>query len=744
MTSDKGLLKRAAAIRTLQRVASSSGLGASGGMNVAGTPGSAGASDREAESGITTEERREISAAIDVVSRANRIASGGAPLEVTARKRGILLPLVVNAAAILVTVAVLFFLARGFVARDTAIIAQGSGLASAEGKLLQELKRESDARLRERDRAIADIQVKMQTVDKERNDLVATMDERVTAREAQLRTQLQDELNKERASLEGQGLSAAGVQSRLKAFADQKNQELQRELAAFKAQAAADRAAADLTYKKLGDEYARNMSALGAERKKILDDAQAQEDKLRATVDEKTRQLEAQGASARAALDRAKAELARLQSGHDAAQAAEDRIVGFYSTIKQAFQDRRFDAAASAADDLSAYLDDPAVATLPTLQARRPMDLFVAETLAGEARTELQNAVADTSQLLDQARLLGEVEDAARAADAAQKAGDRATADAKYQEALSKVPEILAAYQWFVGEAAAAEAARRDQVARDAAAAVAADTLASRPSLDAGATALAAGRWKEAIDDYLAVLTNWPKAEGAAEAVGGIRAADRGLSGALADLAASSAKSQVGADAKARGLADSLAAAASDNVDLSRQNADLSARIASLESRARAMAEENARLADQLRHVPKAATVAASSLDIVALQKQVDDLRNLDSRWIGVTQAYGGFIAASTAAKGDTAAELASLKTFLSDERVRGTFGDLGSTIDRVLATWNDQTATDAVHNAAFIAVQAAGMADSGARDRYLAGQATVFASDSLVSAFIVALRSAW
>ncbi len=786
MNSEAGLLKRAAALRRLP-APTGGALGKSFDLD-------------DPETGITAEERREISAAIDEVSKANRLGSGASRIEVVARKSGILLPLIVNIAAILLTAAILVVLALSFRAADSATIAQGTSIASAEGKLLQELKRESDAQLQEKDKSIADIQAKMLGIDKQRNDLVSTMDQRIKAREAELQAQLQAELQQERARLQAQGLTEENIKSRLKALEDQKNQEFKRQLDSFKAQAEAERRSADLNYQKLKDEYAKNMSVLGDERKKILEAAKTREEQLRSTMDAKTRELEAQGSQARAALDQAKAELARLQTQRDTAQAAEDRIVGLYSSIRQAFQDRRFDSAAQASDALASYLNDPSVASLPALQTRRPLDLFVAQTLASEARTELRNASVDTSRLLDQALLLGEARDAARAADSARKKGDLAQADAKYLEALQKVPEILAAHEWFMQKASDAEAARKLKLsqamdAADAAwnagdgatalarysealavlplpeaqrnlllqragrfavdeadrlrsrnetAATAADNKAATTALQAASLSLAAGKWDEAIGGYLTVLSSWPKAEAAPAALEGIRQAGAGLDRSITEILAAASRDRAASEAKSAELSDSLAKAASDAERVTKENAALSSRIAELQNKVDAMAKENARLAAKLPSLPQGTVNSAASLDIVELGRQVENLRNLERRWIGITAAYGGFIVNATGAKGDTTAELASLRSFLSDERVRGTFGLLGSTLDHVLATWDLQSSADAIHNAAFIAIQAASMKDRPSRDRYLTGQARIFASDPFVSDFIAALRSSW
>jgi hypothetical protein len=533
---------------------------------------------RDEDEGITAAERRDILASIDQVAIGNRINRGASRAAIVARKKGFVFPLVVNLIVILVTGATILALAFIFRERDQSIEAGSVVVTSAEGKLIQEIKRESDSKLQEKDRAISDIQGRLSSIDKQRSDLVASFEQRIALREAELRSSLKAELDREKQRLTDLGLSESAIQSRLKKFEAEKMAEYNSQLEAFKKQAAADKAAVDARLAQARDEYQKNISGLNDERRKILDDAKSREDQLRATMDAKTKELEGQSAAAQASLAKAQSDLSRLEDQRSRAQATEDRTLGLYGSIRTSLRDRRYEDALASITNLESYLNDPSVLAIPAIQARRAADLFVADALRSLARTELERTSVDSTKLLIQAELLASARDASAAGDKALKAGDFAAAAARYRDSLATVPEILAAHDYFMNRARDEEAARRarldtalaeadrawksgdaeasvgryaealsalslDEGARSAMlarigqagaesaakAGKAADSRAARESLAVANRSLAAGRWNEAIAGYIGLVASWPAAEQVSEALKGIGAARAGM-----------------------------------------------------------------------------------------------------------------------------------------------------------------------------------------------------------------------
>jgi len=583
-----GLLKRASALRSSQAGEDSAEL------------------DRR--SGITPEDRKEIQARIEELTKGARLTAEPGLFKVKAKSSGLLFPVLVNLAAALLVAGGLFGLSYLFREREAAVAQSDVAVSSAEGKLIRELQRESASKLDEKDKEIADIQLRLASLDKERGALAATIEERVRARELELRAALDAELRRERERLLAEGLSEAVIQERLKKFEAEKTAAFRRELAEFQAKAEAERQAAEANYQKLRDEYQKSIAGLAEERKRIQDESRRREEELRASLEAsmaaRTQSLQAKSAEAEAGLAAAKAELARVQDEKAKATAAEDRVVGLYGSVRQALRDRRFDEAALQAAALRSYLDDPGVANLPGLQARRSADIFAAETLAAYAKSELDRAGSDAARLLRQAELLQAALDSAAAGERALKDGDGALAERKYREALEKSPEILKAHEYFLARSGAAVAEERARLdtrllqaeeaykAGDYPAAAAryqealaylpieesarlkivsrlaeggafeadkarraADTKAAREPLAQARRDLAASRFGPALAGYVGLLASFPAADQAPEARRGAETARLGLAKAAEDAA----KAAEGDSAALRAEAERLA-----------------------------------------------------------------------------------------------------------------------------------------------------------------------------------------
>lgn len=529
----------------------------------------------EKASGISVEDRREILARIDELTKKNRM--GGKKSAFVARSRGILFPVVVNLAAAALTAGGLWGLSVAFREKEAAVSEAGAALSSAEGKLIRELKRDSESKLGEKDKEIADMQARIAALDADRTKLQSTFENRVASKEAELRDQMKAELEKERQRLAAEGLSETLIQERLKRFEEERNAAFRRELAAFQNRIDAERAAADANYAKLRDEYRSGMANLNDERRRIQDESRRREDELRSSMETKTKALQQETALAAEEREKARAELSRAEEARKARDAAEERVVGLYVSVRNALQERRFDEAASRAAALRTYINEQGLGTAAA-QGRRQADLFAAEAFSFMARTELERASLDNSLLLRQAELVSAVRGAAVSARAAIRSGDAAAGEKAYQDALRTIPEILEAHDYFTARERNAEAARRQKAAGQTAAAAAAldrgeyetaaaayreaaaqltldeaaaralseglarlsiadynrgkansDSRAAQQPLARAFVDLGASRWSAAITGFASILATYPSARQVPEALRGIEDAFAGL-----------------------------------------------------------------------------------------------------------------------------------------------------------------------------------------------------------------------
>jgi hypothetical protein len=754
----------------------------------------------ESELGINAEDRREIEEELEQVAGRSRIAAGPEAFVIKPRRKGYVFPLVVNLVAIALTASSVLALARLFGQRSVALASSAVAVGSAEGLLLQELKQESDSKLQAKDKDIADIRTRLSTLDKERSDLAGSIDARVKAKEAELKAAAQAELDAEKKRLGSQGLSEAAIQDRLKAFEAARSAESAKQLEDERAKAAADLAQADQNYARLKEEYQKNMASLGRERASIEAEAQKRSDELRGTMEAKNRELETRSAAAEANLAKATAELASLSDSKAKAQAVEDRVLGLYGSIQAALRDGRFAEAASAADALDSYLQDPSVSSDPATRARRAADSFVAQTLGAYARSELERTSADATMLLSQAELLSAARDAAAAAQKALKTGDAALAAAKYEEALEKVPELFAAYQYFIRRAGEAQAAKDARLADSLAAADrafrakdlasasaryaealgylplataerdglavrlaelgaqkadaargASDTAAASPLLAAANREIADARWTDAIGDFVSLIAAYPRAEEVPTALAGIQAAQAGMKKANDEAAATASANAKKAEAD---LSAQLSASSQRESDLKDRVADLERKLQDESSATgQAAASTSPALASGVE-AAKDGQIEDLKAEVAQLQGQASAAAALDQgdkddagRYRALVDSYARYLSRQGSISADQGgaekiSSSSNLYSFLGDPVVAQAFPGLKDRVGSFQAAAMSEALEAFPSDAAEIAQQASLYPDKGARSAYLASRREAYSAggDTLMTNFIDAL----
>ena len=436
-----GLLKKARTIRTTL------GLPASGRDEFAFDP----------DSGISQEEQKDVLQEIDKVATRNRIAVSPEVFAVRAAKKGILFPVLVNLVAVVLLVTGLAAFYVFFQRGETQLARTQTGTITAEGKLIETFKKESEAKLLEKNQQISQIQGRLQEIDKQRQDLQSTMDARVRDRANQLKAAMAAELEAEKARFQKQGLSEQDINRRLAAIEAQKSAETDKQLAAFRAQAEAEKRKADENLKTLQAEFSASLAAANQERQQVLDESKKREAELQAQLAQKTQEAAtAQASSAQA--------LAALQSQKQQEDLASAQLVGLYSVVKADITAKDFAKAMTGLQAIRDYVNSVDVAVLPSMQQRRDMDLFIVDSLTSYVQAQLSPANADTSSLIAAAGQISDVRAAVAQADAQARAGNIAEAETLYQKALSVIPEISRSYGYFTAKIRDAEAARQQVV----------------------------------------------------------------------------------------------------------------------------------------------------------------------------------------------------------------------------------------------------------------------------------------
>ncbi|MFA6506244.1 MAG: hypothetical protein WCT14_09110 [Treponemataceae bacterium] len=754
-------------------------------------------------SGITTEDRRDILAKIEELTKKNRISGERTPF--TALRRGLLFPIVVNLAAIALTAGGLWGLSVTFREKEAAASRVGASLSSAEGKLIRELKRDSESKLTEKDKEIADMQSRIANLDADRTKLQSSFESRIATKETELRAELKVELEKERQRLQAAGLTETAIQERLKRFEEERTAAFRRDIAEFQKKIDAEKAAADANFAKLREEYALNMTKVNDERKRILDDSRKREDELRSSMDVKTKALEKETAQATAEREKARAELSRAEETRKTEQASEERIVGLYLTVRTAIQERRFEEAATRAAALKAYLTDPTVASVASAQRRRQADSFAAEALAFMARTELERASLDTSLLLRQAELVSAVRGATQNARTALKSGNIGAGDIAYNDALKTIPEILEAHEYFTKRAQETEARRRDKAAKasaDATAAMdrgdyeaaslsyrdaatqlfvdeasakalaegiarlsvadysrsrsAADTKAAQAPLAKAFNDLQSEKWAAALTAFSGILSQYPSARQTPETLKGIEEAFAGLFKSAENKANEDRKRIAELENEALRLAaelrDEKAASAAELARVGTQNDEKIAELQRLLDTAR-KESENASIAARTAEEEKsrlAKEAAASNGDPVAqlakLREENAKLAAAAARYDSLVSSYASYRLAedATRAKGGQGSLVEArlrFDAFLDDGETRRAFPDLRERLTHYLQDYIAANQAGNLNDAMSVAENALGLRDVVARNRYFDDLSRRYAEDPNMSAYVETLR---
>ncbi|MDR2111376.1 MAG: hypothetical protein LBP32_08735, partial [Spirochaetaceae bacterium] len=312
----------------------------------------------EGSSGISKEDQAEIAARIDSIAQANRISVTPEVLVVRASKPGFIFPLFVNAGAVVLLISG-FLILSAFHSRDDSEIRRESSTAtrSAEGRLIQEIRKETAAELQAKDQEIAYITARLSGVGEELGRLSTEMEDRIREREDDLRRQMDQQIEAERRRLLSLNLSEEVIAERMRAFEAEQIVLFNENLAGYRRQLEEDRVAAEINLNKLREEYERNLETLNAERAQALETARLREANARHAVTDNSAEIDALFEQDRENLMSAREELQRLTGEQERSQAIEWQISGYYNTAVNQIRNQQLEAAADTLTALRLFMD---------------------------------------------------------------------------------------------------------------------------------------------------------------------------------------------------------------------------------------------------------------------------------------------------------------------------------------------------------------------------------------------------
>jgi chromosome segregation ATPase len=325
-------------------------------------------------SDITFEEQIEIIGEINEVLEKNRIEIKPDTFAFTPKKRGSLIPLLINGGALVILAASAFFLLAFFNREERSLIRDSATVLTAEGKLIEALRKESEQQLNEKDRQITDIRTRLEDLRRQAETAKLDTEAKIREREDQLRAELEAQLESERQKLQGEGLTAVAINDQLSNLEQRLTSENESRLAEFRSQSEAELAEKETELAALEEQYRQSLIQFQQERSALQQQFSQREAELRA-------QLAQQAAEAESAQAEVADQLAELREQRRREQLVFDQILSSYGRVEDALESGRYDAALMGLSNLESYLSQSSIASLPAIQDRIPTERFLIASL---------------------------------------------------------------------------------------------------------------------------------------------------------------------------------------------------------------------------------------------------------------------------------------------------------------------------------------------------------------------------
>ncbi len=396
-------------------------------------------SDEQAP-GVSPDDREKILSQINEIVEKNRIEIKPDTFDFRPKRRGGVLPLFFNLAALVIIAAGGFWLVTYFDRSEESIVTSRAGFQSAEGKLLAALKQESEQQLGEKEKAIVDIQNRLQQMNIERDQIEANAEAKIREREAALQAAMAQQIENERARLTGEGISESDISKRLKVFETEQQARFDEKLLAVRAEAQNEIDFQRATLNKLTSEYEQALSIAEQEKSSLQDEWTRQEATLLAEFQQKEANLMS---------DRLKAvrELETIRAQQERQKLVLDQILSFYDSVRLQLAAGSLDNALVRLNELKTYLNQADVISLKGVSERRQVELFLIGSLESLIAEQKNASSPDTQSLIRSAETLAAASKLIDQGNTKYLAADYAGAKELYISALTRIPAINVGYQ---------------------------------------------------------------------------------------------------------------------------------------------------------------------------------------------------------------------------------------------------------------------------------------------------------
>ncbi len=422
------------------------------------------------ETGISEEDRKEISERIEAIARESRIEVTPALFAFKGTRKAATLPILANVVGLVLIVLGVLGAYYAFQQREAEISSSQGTFSTAEGRLIAELRRQTEEELNSKDQQMVRVQRQLSDVQVERDQILSEIEERVRRREEELRQALIQELDSERQRLVRAGESESRIAERLSTLESSLAEENAEALAEFQAELEEEYATNLARLRALQRQYEEELRALQQERLAISRDSETREQEIRQQIvvqqsqggtEERPPQtivMEAPPADS-PELIAAREELARIAEAENQEALVDAQINGLYRDIAQRVVDEEYTRALNQLATLRTLITDPDFSSLPGMRQRLEVDLTVARALEALIQEQMADRDALNQATAVFGQLRGHVEDAQEYA----RRGDESAARDAYLAAFRVLPEVAEGYSFLAGLEDAGSAARAAQ-----------------------------------------------------------------------------------------------------------------------------------------------------------------------------------------------------------------------------------------------------------------------------------------
>ena len=578
--------------------------------------------------GVSAEDRSAILKEIERVANDNRILVSVDRLAFTARRNGAIFPILVNVVGLVILAGGVLGLAHLFQADEARLRQSAEVVVTAESRLIEAIRRETEEQIAAREAEIASIQEQLDSIGSQRARIAADIDQQLAAREAELRDEFEATLAAERRRLLDLNLSDAEIDRRLAAFQADQARAFEARLAAARNRSLEQQDALEAELGRLEQQYSASLSAADTARRELLAESEGR-------LTELQQQFEANLAAGEAQLSQAEAQLAELARQREREAFVRAQIHGLYANSADAIDAGDFDTARGSLRDLRTLLNEENTLRLEALREERPVELFLIESLESLVGYEQRFGDPATIGRLSDAGFVQEVSALAERAARAAAAGNTSEATRLYRAALNVIPAIE--------ESAAFLGQRTDST--DARERATIDAAAEAIVIEARRT-LEARDYPAAVELYSRAVRDYPTSRFRVEALGGIttavdaivttaeQAQDR-LSSDLPELETTVTTLTETTEIQAASIATLQRDLSAAESELRTTLDDLAAAETETAQLQAALARDRTESTDDTQQrsgVPEAQTAA-----------ELDELRNLATRLAVAQEAYGEY-----------------------------------------------------------------------------------------------------